>query len=103
MSFYTRFISDHIIICILSFCLCARLGSSHRRPKYIDTSDFVVHLKKLKPATKYEFAVMVTRNDRSSLYSFSTTNTTLEDGELGYESIHVLRDYISVYVSSCLG
>ncbi|KAF6024356.1 fra [Bugula neritina] len=54
-------------------------GSSHRRPKYIDTSDFVVHLKKLKPATKYEFAVMVTRNDRSSLYSFSTTNTTLED------------------------
>jgi len=46
---------------------------------------------------------MVTRNDRSSLYSFSTTNTTLEDGELGYESIHVLRDGVSVYVCSCLG
>lgn len=57
-------------------------GSVQRKTQYVNTTELFVNVDGLRPYTKYEFSVMITKGNRVSLYSLTARNTTYEAGEL---------------------
>ncbi|XP_067939382.1 neogenin-like isoform X2 [Watersipora subatra] len=54
-------------------------GSLQRRPEYLNTTGLIATVEGLRPYTEYDFSVMLTRDDKTSRYSFSVRERTLED------------------------
>lgn len=58
------------------------IGYAQRKTQYKTTTDLYMRVDGLRPYTKYEFSVMINKDNRNSIYSLATRNRTLEDSKL---------------------